>query len=162
MMLSKDKKMIDELKKRSAVEYKLTNLGEAHWILGMEIIRDRNKCTITLSQCRYIKSILKHFEMASSHPVAMPMDPNMKLVKVNEAKVDVKTYQSPLGALIYTMLATRPDIMFAATPGQMHWTALKHVYWYLCGTVNKCLIYQGDPDTDLHAFVNADWATGVQ
>jgi hypothetical protein len=51
MMLSKDKKMIDELKKRLAGEYKLTDLGEARWILGMEIIRDRNKRTIMLSQC---------------------------------------------------------------------------------------------------------------
>jgi hypothetical protein len=97
------------------------------------------------------------------------MDPNMKLVKVNEAEVDAKTYQSALGALMYTMLATCPDIVFAvgtlskfaATPGQMHWTALKHVYQYLCGTINKCLTYQGDPDTDLHVFVDADWASDI-
>jgi hypothetical protein len=169
MMLSKDKKMIDELKKCFAGEYELTNLGEACWILGMEIICDCNKCTITLSQCRYIESILECFEMALSHPVAMPMDPNMKPVKVNEAEVDVKTYQSALGALMYTMLATCPDIAFAvgtlskfaATPGQTHWTALKRVYQYLCSTVNKCLTYQGDPDTDLHAFIDADWASDI-
>jgi hypothetical protein len=113
MMLSKDKKMIDELKKCLAGKYELTNLGEAHWILGMEIICNHNKHTIMLSQCQYIESILECFEMASSRPVAMPMDPNMKLVKVNEAEVNVKTYQSALGAQIYAMLATCPNIMFA-------------------------------------------------
>lgn len=41
----------------------------------MEIIRDRDKHTIKLSQSRYIESILERFDMGSSHPVNTPMDP---------------------------------------------------------------------------------------
>jgi transposase InsO family protein len=169
LMLSKDQKIIDQLKVKLAAEYDLTDLGEARWILGMEIIRDRDKHTIELSQCRYIESILERFEMGSSRPVATPMDPNTKLIKLNEAEVDVKTYQSALGALMYAMLATRPDIAYAvgvlskyaATPGQAHWTALKRVYRYLRGTVNMCLTYRGNSEPDLLAFVDADWASDI-
>lgn len=169
LILSKDQKVINQLKVRLAAEYDLTDLGEARWILGMEIIRDREKRMIELSQRRYIESILERFEMGSSRPVATPMDPNTKLVKVNEAEVDVKTYQSALGALMYAMLATRPDIAFAvgalskfaATPGQAHWTALKRVYRYLRGTANMCLTYRGNSETDLLAFVDADWASDI-
>ena len=110
MILSKDQRVIDQLKVLLAAEYELTDLGEARWILGMEIIRDHNKRTIELSQQHYIESILKRFEMDLSRPVVTPMDPNVKLIKVQEAEVDIRTYQSALGALMYAMLATRPDL----------------------------------------------------
>jgi hypothetical protein len=168
LMLSKDQSIIDRLKVQLAAEYELTDLGEARWILGMEIIRDRDKRTIELSQRRYVESILNRFDMGTSRPVTTPMDPNIKLAKLTEPEVDVKLYQSALGALMYAMLATRPDLAFsvgalskhAATPGQAHWAALKRVYRYLRGTVNARLTYQGDLDsTHPFAYVDADWAS---
>jgi hypothetical protein len=71
---------------------------------------------------------------------------------------------------MYAMLATRPDLAYsvgvlskhAATPGEVHWTALKRVYRYLRGTVNIRLKYQGESDTHLQAYyVDADWASDV-
>jgi hypothetical protein len=136
LMLSKDQKAIDKLKKQLSREYEMTDLGEAHWILGMEIIRDRDKKTIELSQHQYIQSILERYDMANSRSVVTPIDPNVKLIKLDEPETDVKEYQSALGALMYAMLATRPDLAFAvgalskhaATPGHAHVTALKRVY----------------------------------
>jgi hypothetical protein len=133
----------------------------------MEIIRDRDKRTIELSQKCYIESILERFEMDSSRPVVTPMDPNVKLIKVQEAEVDIRTYQSALGALMYAMLATRPDLAYsvgalskhASAPGETHWTALKRVYRYLRGTVNTRLTYRGGSETHPLAYVDADWAS---
>lgn len=51
------------------------DLGEAHWILGIEIICNREKRTIELLQQRYVESILKCFNMQDARPVTMPMDP---------------------------------------------------------------------------------------
>ena len=52
-------------------------------------------------------------------------------------------YQSAVGALMYAMLGTRPDIAYAITslsqfsnnPGYVHWIALKRVLRYLRGTI---------------------------
>jgi hypothetical protein len=118
---NKLKRMIDELKARLLAEYELTDLGEARWILGREIIRDREKRTIELWQGRYIESILERLDMGSSHPVTTPMDPNMKLP---EPDVVIKTYQKALGALVYAMLATRSDLAFAV--GTLSGTPQKH------------------------------------
>jgi hypothetical protein len=57
---------------------------------------------------------------------------NQKLTKLLEAEIDPKPYQSWLGALMYLMLGTRPDLAYAvstlsqhaATPGKEHWDAL--------------------------------------
>ena len=46
LTLSNNRKAIDKLKRQFAHEYDMTDLGEAHWILGMEIIRDHKKQTI--------------------------------------------------------------------------------------------------------------------
>ena len=46
LTLSNNHKAIDKLKRQFAHEYDMTDLGEAHWILGMEIIRDHKKQTI--------------------------------------------------------------------------------------------------------------------
>jgi hypothetical protein len=77
------------------------------------------------------------------------MDPNMKLINAAEPEVNIKTYQSVLGALMYAMLATRPDLAYAVgtlnkhatAPAQAHWAALKRVYKYLHGTIKACSMF---------------------
>jgi hypothetical protein len=71
-------------------------------------------------------------DLHTHHP-SPPIDTNIKLIKLSEAKMDIKGYQSALRALMYAMLATQPDLAFAvgtlsqhaATPGHAHVTALK-------------------------------------
>lgn len=66
--------------------------------------------------------------MAASYPVVTPINTNVKLIKLDEAKVNAKEYQSALGALMYAMLATHPNLAFAVgvlskhatTPGHAH------------------------------------------
>ena len=72
LILSKSLDAINHLKGQLSQEYELTDLGEAHWILGMEIIRDRERRTIELSQRRYIKTILKRFGMENGCAVKTP------------------------------------------------------------------------------------------
>ena len=51
---------IKHVKAQLSDHFKITELGKACWILGMEVIRDQLQGTITLSQCHYIKMILDH------------------------------------------------------------------------------------------------------
>jgi len=41
--------------------YKMKHLGELHFILGLEVERDRSKRTLHLRQIQYIKSVLVRF-----------------------------------------------------------------------------------------------------
>ena len=81
-------------------------------------------------------------------------------------------YREAVGSLLYAAIATRPDIShavnecakFASNPGQEHWTAVKRIMRYLCGTVNKRLCYTNSGTQNncndivcVDAYADADW-----
>ena len=106
--------------------------------------------TLKIMQTQYIKRILKKFDMAESHPIGTPLDPNVKLIKTpDDEHHDIPEYHSAIGSLMYAAIRTRPDISFAvqtlsqfmSNPGPAHWTAVKHVFRYLNGTRELGIIY---------------------
>src|SRR5258705_3094210 len=66
--------VIDTLKDLLKLEFKVTDLGDLHWLLGIQIkYRDHD---IALSQSAYIDTILKHFGLYDCNPVTYPLDKN--------------------------------------------------------------------------------------
>ena len=156
----------DATKAALSERFEMTDLGEAHWILNMELTRDRANHTINLSQRQYIETILERHDLADCKPVATPMVQNQKLTKLDAPEIDPQPYQQALGSLMYAMVGTRPDIAYAvgalsqhsATPGQEHWTALKRVFRYLRGTTDLSIHFNGKIPNEAFAFVDADHA----
>ena len=72
-------------------------------------------------------------------------------------------YREAVGALMYAMLGTCPDISFAVTmvskfssnPGLTHWEAVKQNYRYLLGTKTLRLLYGGG-EKELIGYADAD------
>ena len=70
---------------------------------------------------------------------------------------------------MYAMCCIRPDIshamgvlsIYMSKPGKDHWTVVKRVFRYLCGTTYYAIFYQGrlvqDKVIDVHGFVDAKW-----
>ena len=54
--------------------FKITDMGELHWILGIQVTRDRAHRTISLSQHAYIESIAQEFDLENAAPSSIPMD----------------------------------------------------------------------------------------
>jgi hypothetical protein len=107
------KKVKDEISK----DFRITDLGEIHWILGFEVKRDREKCTISLSQASYIKAMLQRYGFESIKPRATPMDPNTKLSKSDAPKTSKefaemknRPYHESVGSLNFAVNGTRVDI----------------------------------------------------
>jgi len=115
--------------------------------------------------------MLERYGMLDAHPIFTPVLPNQHLTKLSSPEVDVKTYQCAMGALMYPMLATCPDIAYtiaalsqhAANPSSEHQHALDHVFHYLHATADHQLVYkQGAPGGEtLFGLVDADWASDV-
>ena len=153
-----------------AQHVEITDLGELHWLLGIEIKHDRNKKTIHLSQRSYISSILCRYNFQDLKPVSIPMDTNIRLTTsqspsttVEIAKMCDIPYHKVVGSLMYAALGTRPDIAFAVqtvshfsiNPGPAHWEAVKHIFCYLKGTIDLWLSY-GDQKMKLTGYTDAD------
>jgi len=78
-------------------------------------------------------------------------------------------YESVVGCSIYAMFCTRPDIAhvvgvlsrYMSKLGKEHWTTVKRVFRYLCGTTSYGFFYRGRPGLekylDIHGFVDAYW-----
>jgi hypothetical protein len=82
-------------------------------------------------------------------------------------------YASTVGSLMYEMVCARLAIAHAvgflsrymSKPRKEHWTTVKSVFRYLCGTASYGLCYQGRPGLervlDIHGFVDADWVVDL-
>nr|GFC06541.1 uncharacterized mitochondrial protein AtMg00810-like [Tanacetum cinerariifolium] len=101
-----------------------------------------------------------------STSVDTPMVEKSKLDEDKEGKaVDPSHYRGIIGTLLY-LTASRPDLQFAicmctryqAWPIEKHLHAVKRIFWYLQGTINRGLWYLKDSLIDLTAFADADHA----
>uniref|UniRef100_A0A3Q7ETH7 Reverse transcriptase Ty1/copia-type domain-containing protein n=1 Tax=Solanum lycopersicum TaxID=4081 RepID=A0A3Q7ETH7_SOLLC len=79
LIASKKKYDIQKLKGLLSAEFEMKDLGAARKILGMEIIRDRERRKLFLSQRSYIQKVLARFGMSSSKPIDTPSAANIHL-----------------------------------------------------------------------------------
>ena len=173
-IVGKTKTLIARFKVKIAKFVEITNLGELHWILGIEVQRIREEKKILLSQKSYIDSILRRYNFDDLKPVSTPMDPNTRLTSAQSPSTTEELgamrnipYHEAVGSLMYAMLGTRPDICFAiqtvsrfnSKPGLAHWEAVKRIYRYLKGTKELWLGY-GGVARELVGFVDADGSMG--
>ncbi|GKB55675.1 hypothetical protein Tco_0911861 [Tanacetum coccineum] len=104
--------------------------------------------------------------MESSDPVDTPMVEKSKLDKDTQGKaVDPTHYRGIVGTLMY-LTASRSDLTFVicmcarylAKPIEKHLHAVKRIFKYLRGTVNRGLRYPNDSSIALIAYADADHA----
>jgi len=163
--------MVDEAKSQLAKQFPVTDMGTAHFFLGIEIIRKRGTHQISLNQSAYIQKILERFHLADAHTVSTPLNPGSKLLETPDTadkEVNETEYRSMIGSLMYLMLCTRQDIAFAVgalsrynnSPRASHRSAAKHLLRYVKKTAHLGLTLGPFTTTDLHPILysDADWA----
>ena len=98
----------------------MKDLGEAAYILGIKIYRDRLRCLIGLSQSTYLDKVLEKFKMDQSKKGFLPMLQGMQLSNTqslttteDRQRMKVIPYASAIGSIMYVMLCTRPDVCLA-------------------------------------------------
>uniref|UniRef100_A0A3Q7IJQ7 Reverse transcriptase Ty1/copia-type domain-containing protein n=1 Tax=Solanum lycopersicum TaxID=4081 RepID=A0A3Q7IJQ7_SOLLC len=79
LIAAKKKYDFQKLKGLLSAEFEMKDLGAARKILGMEIIRDRERRKLFLSQRSYIQKVLARFGMSSSKPIDTPSAANIHL-----------------------------------------------------------------------------------
>ncbi|GJX61960.1 retrotransposon protein, putative, ty1-copia subclass [Tanacetum coccineum] len=115
--------------------FAMKDLGEAAFILGIKIYRDRSKRLIGLGQNAYMDKILKRYKMDKSKRGHIPMQERLDLNKTQGASTpeEVKCmqnapYASVVGSIMYAVRCTRPDV---------------------ANTKDMFLVYGGNPKAEL-------------
>ncbi|GKC54980.1 retrotransposon protein, putative, ty1-copia subclass [Tanacetum coccineum] len=112
-------------------------LGEAAYILGIKIYRDRLRWLIGLCQSAYIEKILKRFHMENSKRGSIPMQEKLRLSKSQGASTpaELKRMQN----VPYVMVVG--SIMYAVRC-DLYWTTVKNILKYLRNTKDMFLVYK--------------------
>ena len=134
MIISNSPSLLRRKKRQLMSAFKMKDLGDIHWFLGLEITRDRPRRLIFVSQSRYISDVVNRFGFANSRRVSTPMSFGLKLPlnDASDSTINVREYQSRIGSVMYAMLGTRPDIgysiatlsQYSSNPGKQHWIAI--------------------------------------
>ncbi|GKD95311.1 retrotransposon protein, putative, ty1-copia subclass [Tanacetum coccineum] len=147
--------MLQDVKSYLGRCFAIKDLGEAAYILGIKIYRDRSRWLIGLCQSAYIEKILKRFHMENSKRGSIPMQEKLKLSKSQGASTPAELkrmqnvpYASVVG-FMYAVRCTRPDVAFAQNitsrfqqnPSDLHWTTVKNILKYLKNTKDMFLVY---------------------
>ena len=154
----------------------MKDLGEATYILGIRIYRDRSRRLIGLSQSTYLDRVLKKFNMESSKKGFLPMSHGVKLSKTQcpsttdeRSRMSAIPYASAVGSIMYAMICTRPGVSYAlsvvsryqADPAEIHWTAAKNTLKYLRRTKDMFLVYGGEDELSVKGYMDASWNTDL-
>jgi hypothetical protein len=154
--------------------FAMKDLGEAAYILGIRILRDRSKRLIGLNQSTYLDKVLKRFSMENSKKGELPIQSNTKMSKTQCPSTDKETtemsripYASAVGSIMYAMTCTRPDVSFALSmvsryqgnPGKAHWVAVKNILKYLRRTKDWVLVLGGCDTLRVTGYSDASFQT---
>jgi hypothetical protein len=165
---------IEDVKKSLKTKWKWSDMGEAAYVLGLKMERDRNLRTIRLSQEAYIDRILARFGMTGAGSVTTPLE-DIKL-QVSTEELDPsrqKFYLSIIGSLMWISQSLRPDISFAVSllsrfgvnPTEEHLRVSKRVLRYLKGTAGMALTLGNfsiaSVETALSGYCDADYAGDI-
>lgn len=164
----------DEFVARTRDVFKLKDIGELSWCLGLQVQR-LDDGSVRLFQEKYISDMLTTYNLEDAHPTTLPIvqKPSTSDCPIDgsEEHEDMKKvpFRNLMGALNYASTCTRPDISFAvnslcqmnSNPSVNHWTMAKGVLRYLKGTSDFGICFSPG-DFTLEAYVDADWANDTE
>ncbi|GJY69160.1 retrotransposon protein, putative, ty1-copia subclass [Tanacetum coccineum] len=131
--------------------FAMKDLGEAAFILGIKIYKDRLKRLIRLGQNAYMDKILKRYRMDNSKRGHILMQERLDLNKTQGASTpeEVKRMQ---------------NVPYASVnPGECHKTTVKNILKYLRNTIDMFLVYGGNLEAELRVdcYCNAGFETDI-
>ncbi|XP_019226928.1 PREDICTED: uncharacterized protein LOC109208297 [Nicotiana attenuata] len=165
--------MIDEAKKVMNQQFKVKDLGELRFFLGIEVLRSQQG--IMLNQRKYTLELISELGLSGAKPVVTSLEINQKLtsveydkgvgMQVEDPMVDVTGYQKLIGKLLY-LTVTRQDIsyvvqtlsQFMQAPKKSHMDAALRVVRYLKAAPGMGVLMHREPKDTLPRFCDSDWA----
>jgi hypothetical protein len=173
LLASKDVSQLRETTKFLSSNFDMKDLGEASYVLGIEIRRDIKNRVLGLSQKTYLEKILKKYNMHTSKATPAPIVKgdsfgNFQCPK-NQYELDqmkAVPYASAIGSLQYARVCTHPDLAFITgvigryqdNPGIEHWKMAKKAMRYVQGTKQYMLTYKSSDCLEIKGYSDAYYA----
>ncbi|KAG8494583.1 hypothetical protein CXB51_012012 [Gossypium anomalum] len=171
-----DEFLIKELKGILNQNFKMKDLGELKYFLGLEILRSKDG--IFLNQRKYALELIADSGIGGAKSATTPLEQNTKLTaieydqgirqeeKEDSLLQDKTVYQRLIGRLLY-LTHTRPDITYAVHylsqfmqyPKVSHLNAALRVVRYIKNCPGQGILLSSSSSCQLIAFCDSDWAS---
>ena len=173
LLATNDLGLLRQTKDFLSKNFEMKDMGEASYVIGIEISRDRSQGWLGLSQKAYINKVLERFNMDKCSASVVPIQKGDKFSlnqcpknELERKQMEQIPYASIVGSLMYAQTCTRPDISFAvgmmgryqSNPGIEHWKAAKKVLRYLQGTKDHMLTYKRSDHLEVIGYSDSDFA----
>ena len=134
--------------------FAMTDMRGVSMVLGMQIARDGEAKTLTISQEHYANSVLARFGMAKCDPVhTAGAEAELSHKQPDTVLLDstgIQPYQAITVSLMFLSQCTRYDITYAVNqlaramrkPSKLHMTAAKHLLRCLKGDMGLPITYK--------------------
>jgi hypothetical protein len=155
--------LISRFQEMMKSEFQMSMMEELTFFLGIQV--KQMKQGTFVHQTKYMKDIMKKFNMAELKHVSTPMSTAMSLGPDEDGEVvDQREYMSMIVSLLY-LTVTRPEIQFAvglcarfqASPRSSHQTTVQRIFRYLKHTPKFEIWYSDSFSLDLVGFFDADF-----
>ncbi|KAE8976384.1 Copia protein [Phytophthora rubi] len=159
----------DEICTALSSRFTVKSLGDARFVLGMEIDYSVEKGELTVKQMQFINRMLERFSHVDANLVRNPAVLGQDLAPDDSHAMhdDERSYRELIGSLLYVANATRPDIsailstlsQYLDCPREMHWRAALRVLHYLKGTATRGIRFRCSSSnrTGIRAYADANW-----
>ncbi|GMI67901.1 hypothetical protein HRI_000459300 [Hibiscus trionum] len=166
LITGSDQEMMDDLKKVLNQNFKMKDLGQLKYFLGIEVLRSKEG--IILNQRKYAIELIADSGLGNAKVASTPLELNEKQVPdaVEEDYLeDVGSYQRLIGRLLY-LTNTRPDIAFAIQhlsqfmhkPKKAHYNVALRVVRYVKKNPGLGILLPAAGMPHLTAYCDVDWA----
>ncbi|GEQ69929.1 hypothetical protein JCM33374_g3605 [Metschnikowia sp. JCM 33374] len=168
LIFGKDESEISKVKQSLSSTFQMKDLGQANKFLGINV--DIRSDYIKLYMADYIQDTLHVFGLEDCNPNQIPWKPGFVLDSFEDdpdEAVDITSYRSIVGKIIYIAFTCRYDVAFYASrlsryltrPKVKHMEAAKSVLKYLKGTIHHGIVYERRSSMNLVCYSDADFAS---
>jgi hypothetical protein len=172
LLASSDVSLLLETKRFLSLDFDMKDLGEASFLLGIEIHRDRRNGVLGLSQKAYLEKVLKKFSMHACNPMPATIVKGDKYgsfqsprnqYEINQMKSI--PYASAVRSLMYAQVCAHPDLAFVTgmlgryqkNSGISHWNGINKALRYIQGTKSLMLTYERSDNLKIVGYSDSDF-----
>ena len=165
--------LLHETKKFLLKNFEMKDLGNASFVLGIQILRDCSQGILRLSKESYIEKVLNRFGIkdCSSRDTPITKGDKFSLTQCPKNNLEIEEmqkipYTSVMGSLMYAPVCTRSDIAFIvgmlgrymSNPGVDNWKEAKREIRYLKRTKDFMLTYRRSDSLEIFGYSDSNFA----
>ena len=152
LIAARDSDLARDTKESFKKYFKVKDLGECKWILGIAVERTLQPPRLLIHQQKYIADLAARFHIPAGAERKIPHSGGDAAPASGDVMTDPAPYRSLVGSLLYAAVATRPDIMECVSrlcrkiqaPTDGDWKRATNCLTYLVGTASMGLAYSGE------------------